>query len=694
MKITIKKLLFFSSLAVMVAVSSCKNEAKVEEEKIPGIIVENMDTSLRPNDDFFGYVNGTWYDKTEIPADRTRWGSFDELRKMTDVDALAILKTTMDSEKLKDAPSTGTVTDQQKAVYFYESIMDTVSRDAQGIDPLKPYLALIDEVSNVADLQKLMMETEPYGGIGFFSVGVGSHPKNSNLNAGYLASSGLGLSRDYYVDQDDDTKAKREKYRAHIAKMMMYLGETEEEAKANADNILAFETRLAEPRMNKVDRRDARKRFNPKSMSDLGEMTPAISWPTYLNGVGMKNLDTIIVTDPGYFVALNKILKEENVDDWKNYLRWTLIDRAAGQLSTEIDKTNWEFYGRDLRGSKEQRDLEERALNALNGNIGEALGKLYVDEKFPPEAKERARKMIDNIKLAFENRINGLEWMTDETKEKAIHKLRKLNVKIAYPDEWKDYGDLEVSSTKDGGTYFSNSLNIAKWNHNDAMAKLGKEVDKSEWMMAPQVVNAYFMPPYNEIVFPAAILQPPFYNFHADDAVNYGGIGAVIGHEISHCFDDSGSRYDAEGNLNNWWTDEDLEKFTVLGDRLAAQYDAAEVLPGVHINGKFTLGENIGDLGGVNAAYDGLQLYLAENGRPEDIDGFTAEQRFFLSWGTIWRTKYRDDALKNQIKTDPHSPGIQRAQMPLQNVDSFYEAFNIVEGDKMYLAPEDRVRIW
>lgn len=673
------------------ALVSCEKE---EAPKVPGIDVAKMDMNVSPKEDFFKHVNGTWYDNTEIPADRTRWGSFDELRKMTDGDALAILKTAMDSETLKDAPTTGTVTDQQKAVYFYESIMDTVTRDAQGVDPLKPYLARIDEVANITDLQKLMMETEPYGGIGFFGVGVGSHPKNSNLNTAFLGSAGLGLSRDYYVDQDDDTKAKREKYRTHIAKMMMYLGESKEEAKANADNILAFETRLAEPRMNKVDRRDARKRFNPKSMSDLAEMAPVVDWPTYLNGVGMKNVDTIIVTDPGYFVALNEILKEENISDWKNYLRWTLIDRAAAQLSTEIDKTNWEFYGRDLRGSKAQRDREERALNTLNGNIGEALGKLYVDEKFPPEAKERARKMIENIKLAFENRIKALDWMTDETKEKAIHKLRKLNVKIAYPDEWKDYSALEVSSTKDGGTYFENSLNIAKWNHDDAMAKLGKEVDKSEWLMAPQVVNAYFMPPYNEIVFPAAILQPPFYNYEADDAVNYGGIGAVIGHEISHCFDDSGSRYDAEGNLNNWWTDEDLEKFTELGDKLAAQYDAAEVLPGVHINGKFTLGENIGDLGGVNAAYDGLQLYLAENGRPEDIDGFTAEQRFFLSWGTIWRTKYRDDALKNQIKTDPHSPGIQRAQMPLQNIDAFYEAFDIIEGDAMYLAPEDRVKIW
>jgi putative endopeptidase len=296
--------------------------------------------------------------------------------------------------------------------------------------------------------------------------------------------------------------------------------------------------------------------------------------------------------------------------------------------------------------------------------------------------------------LAFENRINNIEWMAPETKEKAIEKLRKMNVKIAYPDVWKDYSALASTSVKDGGSYFDNTLNLKKWSFKEDWAKLGKEVDKSEWMMAPQVVNAYFMPPYNEIVFPAAILQPPFYNYQADDAVNYGGIGAVIGHEISHCFDDSGSRYDGDGNLNNWWTEDDLAKFTTLGKQLEDQYSAVEALPEVKLNGKYTLGENIGDLGGVSAAYDGLQIALKESGATEAIDGFTPEQRFFMSWGTIWRTKMRDDALKNLIKTNTHSPGMYRAVMPLQNVDAFYTAFDIKEGDGMYLKPEDRVRIW
>jgi putative endopeptidase len=690
----IKAGLLTIAVAVGVTLNSCKKE--VETPKIPGINLTYIDSIVKPNEDFFKYVNGGWLENAEIPSDRTRWGSFDELAKKTNSDALAILKEAIakGESTLKDAANVKTMTDQQKAVNLFESIMDTITRDKQGIDPLKPYLVKVDAIKNIDDLQKLLIEMEPYGGIGFFGAGVGSHPKNSNINAGYLSVGTLGVSRDYYVDMDDDTKAKREKYLAHVARMMQYIGDSEAEAKANADKILAFETRMAAPRMTKEDSRDARKRFNPKSMADLNEMTPSIDWRAYFDGIGAKSLDTVIVSDPGYFVALEGILKENNIDDWKNYLRWSVIDVNASYLSTDIDKTNWEFYSRDLRGAKAMRDREKRALSTLNGNIGEALGKLYVDAKFPPEAKAKAEKMIKNVMLAFESRIKNIDWMTPETKEKAIEKLRKMKVKIAYPDVWKDYSALGSTSVKNGGSYFDNTLHLKKWSHNKAIAKLGKEVDKSEWLMAPQQVNAYFMPPYNEIVFPAAILQPPFYNYQADDAVNYGGIGGVIGHEISHCFDDSGSRYDGDGNLNNWWTEEDLTKFTALGTQLSNQFNAVETLPDVKLNGTYTLGEDIGDLGGVNAAYDGLQMALKESGQTELIDGFTPEQRFFMSWATIWRVKYTDDRLKNQIKTDTHSPGMYRAGMPLQNIDAFYEAFDIKEGDNMYLAPEDRVRIW
>jgi putative endopeptidase len=688
----------FMSAIVLTSVLACKNESKndiAEVEKVPGINLEFMDNSVKPSEDFFKHVNGKWLEKTEIPDDQTRWGSFNELRKKTDYDALSILKSAMsenkDFKKIEVLPGS----DQEKAVKLFQTIMDTVSRNKQGIDPIKPYLAKINAINNIDDLQNYLIEMEPTGGAGFFGFGVGADPKNSDINSAYLGAGRLGLpDRDYYVKDDTDSKEKRELYVDHITKMLQFLGDSEPEANAQAKQILAFETRLAEPRMDKVERRDARKRYNPRSIDQVQNMVPAINWNNYFRGIGVKSIDTVIVSEVKYMNALQTILAENNLSDWKAYLRWSALNRSAGSLSNEIETASWEFYGKALRGAKKQRPRDERALQTLNGTIGEALGKLYVEQKFPPEAKLKAEKMISNVIKAFENRIKGVSWMTDETKEKAVEKLLALKVKIAYPDQWRDYSALEIKGVDEGGSYMQNMLNASAWNHSRNLEDLGNPVDKSRWGMAPQIVNAYFSPRFNEIVFPAAILQPPFYNYQADDAVNYGGIGAVIGHEISHCFDDSGSRYDKNGNLNNWWTDEDLKQFEALGNNLAEQYSAIEVLPETFINGKFTLGENIGDLGGVNAAYDALQLSFKENGRPENIDGFTPEQRFFMSWATVWRTKARDNALKNQIKTDPHSPGMNRAVQPLLNIDSFYEAFNIKETDSMYLEPEKRVRIW
>ncbi|WP_292947506.1 M13 family metallopeptidase [Olleya sp. UBA1516] len=677
----------------------CKEDKPAEPtaklEVVPGINLDYMDKSTQPKEDFFRYVNGKWLDNNEIPDDQATWGSFQELRKKTDADALAILKAAMsdnkDLENIKVLPGS----DQEKAVYFYQTIMDTIGRNKLGIEPVKPYLAKIEAIKNIEDLQAYMIEMEPQGGGGLYGFGVGSDPKDSNRNVAYLGGGSTGLpDRDYYIKDDADSKEKREKYVAHITRMFQYLGDDEATAKTQAEQILAFETRLEEAKMDKVDRRDARKRYNPRSIAEVQKMVPAVNWKNFISGIGVKQLDTVIIGDLGYFNRLQEVLADGNVSDWKAYLKWQTFNSAAGYLSTDIETANWEFYGKELNGSKAQRPREERALGALNGTVGEALGKLYVDKKFPAEAKVKAKKMIENVILAFENRINKLDWMSPETKQKAIEKLKATKVKIAYPDKWKDYSELKINSVEEGGSYLQNSLNATAWNFKDDIQKLGKPVDKSEWYMAPQVVNAYFNPAYNEIVFPAAILQPPFYNYTADDAVNYGGIGAVIGHEISHSFDDSGSRYDKDGNLNNWWTDEDLKQFEGLGKALADQYSGIEVLPETNINGAFTLGENIGDLGGVLAAYDALQMSFEQNGRPEDIDGFTAEQRFFMSWATVWRTKMRDDALKTRIKTDPHSPGMTRAVQPLLNIDAFYEAFDIKEGDKMFIAPEDRVRIW
>lgn len=684
------KLKTIGLMMVSTAVLTSVNAQEKQSKESHGINTSYMDRSVKPNDDFFRFVNGTWFDNTEIPADRTRWGSFDELRKNTDEDVKSILQEAIKSGKYASN------TDQGKAISYYKTIMDTVTRNKNGITPLKPYLQKIDAVKNAADLQKLLAEMQREGGgLGFFGVGVSTDAKNSNRNVVYLGTGSLGLpDREYYVSDTPDNVEKREKYVAHVTKMLQFLGENETTAKANAQQILAFETSLATPMLDRVQRRDRRKTYNPYSIADLEKLAPSIKWGEYLKTVGFTKLDSIIVSQPNYITAIDEIFEKGNVSDWKNYMRWTLLNGSTGALSTEIETASWEFYSKTLQGALKERPRDEKALQGVNGSLGEAIGKLYVEKKFPPEAKAKAEAMVKNVFKAFENRINNLPWMTKATKANAIAKIHKTNVKIGYPDKWKDYSKLTIKSPEEGGTYFDNRKNISKWRFQENIEKLNKPVDKEEWFMSPQTVNAYFNPSFNEIVFPAAILQPPFYDYKADEAVNYGGIGAVIGHEISHSFDDSGSRYDSDGNLKDWWTEEDLKQFTELGGALADQYSALEPLPGIFVDGKFTLGENIGDLGGVNAAYDGLQIYYAENGRPDLIDGFTPEQRFFISWATIWRTKSRDEYIKNQVKTDPHSPAQYRAYVPLQNVQSFYDAFEIKEGDGMYIAPENRVKIW
>ena len=688
----LKKALFFSAI-ISFGIVACRQEKL--EEKVVGIALENMDNTVRPNDDFFRHVNGAWIDKTEIPDDQTSWGGFNQLRKKTDADVLEILNKAIkerDFPKVKDAQGNEIDSDQEKAVNYYESIMDTVSRNKQGKAPLKPFLSKVDALITKKDIQEYITNMAPYGGGGFYGFGVYNDLKNSSQYAGYLGAGGLGLSRDYYVD--DKVKNKLEKYQEFVAKMLEEFGGDAKTAKMNAATIVAFEKSLAEPMMTKEQQRDTRNMYNPMSVAALQKMAPSIDWKAHLTGVGVKDLDRVIVTDPGYFKAMSAIFDKRSVKDIKLLLRWNTINTSLGLLSTDLEKANWEFYAQEMRGAKKQRARDERALGNLNGAIGEALGKLYVDAKFPPEAKKKAEEMIDNVMLGFEKRIASLAWMSDATKTKALEKLHKLTVKIAYPDVWKDYSELQVKGLKAGGTYFENAINVTKWNYNKNMAKLGQEVDRTEWGMSPQTVNAYFNPVNNEIVFPAAILQPPFYNYKADEAVNYGGIGAVIGHEISHSFDDQGARFDGDGNLKNWWTASDSEKFNVIGRKLVKQYSDIIAIDSMRLNGEYTLGENIGDLGGVQAAYEGLQIFLQKNGRPKNIDGYTPEQRFFLSWGTIWRTKMRDEALKNLIMTNTHAPGMYRAYMPLKNVDAFYDAFDVQEGDKMYLKPEDRVRIW
>ncbi|MBZ4035722.1 M13 family metallopeptidase [Flavobacterium sp. 17A] len=676
----------FGVLSAMLSITAVQAQNAPKE---PGINVSYMDTKVSPREDFFKYVNGTWLDKTDIPSDRTTWGSFNELIKRTDKDVMAVLKDASKNPKYKSN------TDQGKAVNLFNTYLDSVGRNKRGIEPLKPYLKKIDAIKNIADVQKYLVEMEKEGGSGFFGIYIGADDKNSSKNSINLAPSQLGLpDKDYYTSDDKDSKEKREKYELHVARMLQFIGESPEKAKQSAAEILALEIELSKPRLTRVERRDNRLQYNPMTIAEIQKLTPAIKWNEYFAGLGITKVNEVIVSEPKYMTALQTVFTENKVNQWKEYLKWDLLNGASGQLSTDIDNARFDFYSKTLRGAVKQLPAEERALNVVNGTVGEALGKLYVEKLFPAEAKEKAQKMIQNVILAYKNRINSLTWMSPETKVKAIEKLNKITIKIGYPDKWKDYSALTIKGVAEGGTYFDNMKNLSKWEFKESVEKLSKPVDKTEWGMSPQTVNAYYNPSYNEIVFPAAILQPPFYNYQADEAVNYGGIGAVIGHEISHGFDDSGARYNAEGNLVDWWTENDLKQFTALGTDLANQYSALEPLPGVHVDGNFTLGENIGDLGGINAAYDGLQLYLKENGNPGLIDGFTPEQRFFISWATVWRTKSRDEAIKNQVKTDPHSPGMYRAYVPIQNVDAFYKAFDIKKGDKMYVEPEKRVKIW
>lgn len=680
----------FVAAAVLLGAAGCQSNKKQmaqSDNETHGIELKYMDTTVSPRVDFYNYVNGTWMKENEIPADETRWGGFMVLRKETDMEMLEILKNAKESGKY------GPETDQAKALMIYESQLNTEARNKAGVSPLLPALEKIEAMESVADFQKLMSVDMIEISQPFLGLSAMSNPSNSAVNAAYITPGRLGLpDRDFYTDTSETGKTIRKQYVDHITRMLQFLGDDEEAAARQAETILAFETRLAVPRLDKVASRDFRNFNNPRSVAQLQKKLPQLNWEETFKDMGIsKKIDSVIVMQPAYMEVLNGMFSSPDLETWKTVMRWSTLNSAAGRLSTEISKANWEFYEKTLKGTKEQKPARERALATVNNSVGEALGKLYVEEKFPPEAKKKAEEMIANVIAAFEDRIRELDWMGEETKVKAIEKLEKFTVKIGYPDKWKDYSNLEVHP---GNSFYENMLAVRKWNVEDNLKRIDEPVDRTEWRMNPQTVNAYFNPFNNEIVFPAAILQPPFYDYKADEAVNYGGMGAVIGHEISHSFDDSGSRFDADGNLRNWWTAQDLDNFTERTKKLADQYSEVEVLDGVFVNGKFTLGENIGDLGGVLGAYDGLQRYLNEHGRPENIDGFTPEQRFFMSWATIWRTMIRDEALLNQIQTDPHSPGQIRAVQPLKNVDAFYEAFDIQPGDPMYLAPEDRVYIW
>lgn len=681
---------FLQSCSIQVVVKNdlpLKEEVKVAKEEHQhdhGISIEFMDKSVRPQDDFYNYVNGGWMKTAVIPADKSSWGSFNELGEKTDENSLTILKNIL-TEKYEKG------TEGQKIQDLYATYMDMDKRNADGINPIKGDLAKIDAIKNMKDLQKYLIEAVKEGNDPLFSWSVRGDLKNSKMNAVYLISASLGLGKDYYQKENEDNRKTLEEYTKYVASLLEIIGE--KNATEKAQRVVALEKSFAKTYLTNEEGRDANKRYNPKTMEELAKISKNINLVNYLKGAGV-NTDRVIIGELKYYENLDKFINPNNLELIKDYLKVHLVSDNTDYLDQRLDDLSFAFYGQYLKGQQVQRPMDKRALNLINGILGEAFGKLYVQKYFSPEAKKEMEVMIDYLKKSYRQHINNLDWMSATTKEKALEKLSKFNVKIAYPDKWEDYSKLVIGSPKDGANLYSNLKNIEKWDYEKALEKIGKPVDKTKWGMSPQTVNAYYSPLNNEIVFPAAILQAPFFDFKADPAVNFGGIGAVIGHEIAHGFDDGGAQFDGDGNLNNWWTEEDKKNFEVKVKQLADQFSKYEPVKGNFVNGVFTSGENIADLAGVAIAYDALQMYLKDKGNQELISGYSQNQRFFLSWATIWRTKSTEKYMINQVKTDPHTPGYFRAFAPLTNVDAFYEVFDVKEGDKHYKKPEDRIKIW
>ena len=651
------------------------------EDVTQAIALSNMDTTINPAEDFFRYCNGNWLKNNPIPDEYTSYGAFTEIDQHNELLIKDII-----NEVSKDTKAVqGSV--NQKIRDFYNTGMDTVAINERGYSELIPYFEKVDALSDKADLATLLgyLHSEGFGGL--FNAGPGTDPKNAEMVIMHLYQGGLSLpDRDDYFDES--SKEMREKYVEHVAKMFELTGTDSEPAMDIAKRILAFETELAKNSLTRVERRDPDRTYNRRSCQELQASTPIFNWDNYFNAAGSPAFDSLNVGMPDFIAALNDIILNTDIRTLKDYLDWKIIHGSASMLSSDFDTENFNFYSNYLYGQEVQQPRWRRILNATDGCLGEAIGQIYVEKHFPAEAKEKMERLIDNLRIALGERIKRLDWMCDETKAKALHKLDCFNVKVGYPNKWKDYSKYEVLPD----SYFQNVHRAIRFENEIDMAKIGKPVDKEEWFMTPQTVNAYYSPDMNEIVFPAAILQPPFFNMDADDAVNYGGIGVVIGHEMTHGFDDQGRKYDEKGNLNDWWTEEDAVRFNERTAQLVKLFDEFE-LRGNHINGELTLGENIADLGGLNIAWDAYQM-TDEAKANQNIDGFTPAPRFFISYGTIWRNNIRDKALERRIKEDVHSPAEARVNRALGSMPHFYEAFVVEPENKMYIPLEERAAIW
>ena len=652
-----------------------------EKAIVPAIELSNMDTSINPADDFFRYCNNNWLKNNPIPEEYSTYGAFTEIDQHNEI----LIQDIIDEVSKDVNAEKGSVA--QKIRDFYNAGMDSVAINERGYSELQPYFDMIDGMNDKAELAELMGKLHSDGIGGFFHASGSTDPKNAEMVIMHLYQGGLSLTdRDDYLV--DESKEMRDKYVEHVTKMFELTGTDSIEAAKKAQGILALETQLAKNSLSRVEMRDPDKTYNKRNRAELQKSTPNFNWDNYFNAAGAPAFDSLNVGMPDFIAGLNKIILNTDLNTIKDYLKWKVIHGSASMLSDDLDNENFSFYGNYLYGQEVQQPRWRRVQAAASGCLGEAIGQLYVEKHFPAEAKERMMKLVGNLRVALGERIKNLDWMSDETKAKALHKLDCFNVKIGYPDKWKDYSKYEVTPE----SYFQNVHRAIRFENERDMAKIGKPVDKDEWFMTPQTVNAYYSPEMNEIVFPAAILQPPFFNMDADDAVNYGGIGVVIGHEMTHGFDDQGCKYDENGNLNNWWTEEDATKFAERTQQLVKLFDEFQVR-GNQINGQLTLGENIADLGGLNVAWDAFQLTDQAKAN-QSIDGFTPAQRFFISYGTIWRNNSRDKYIERQVKTDVHSPAEARVNRTLGSMPHFYEAFEITPENGMYIAPEERATIW
>ena len=646
-----------------------------------GIDTANFDRSVRPQDDFYRYVNGGWLKRTDIPADASSWSAFNELRERSRNALHSILE---DAAKSRAAPGT----EGRKVGDLYASYMDTARVEKLGITPLAAEMRTIAAVNSQGQLPATFAHFARLGVGTPISVGVGQDGKQSSVNIVQIGQSGLGLpDRDYYLKQDAKMKETRAAYMKYITQLLT-LAKQPDPAGA-ASRIVALETQIAAPQWDRARNRDRNATYNKMTVAELAALTPSYSWPTYLKTAGLGAATDVIVRQPDYLKAVDPVLSHTPVSTWREYLTFKLLDNYAEQLPASFRRARFDFRGRTLSGQQEMAVRWKRSVDGVEGILGEPAGKLYVARYFRPEAKARMDALVKNILAAYRVGIDSLEWMSPETKIQAKDKLAHFTVKIGYPDKPRDYSALKVTR----GDLLGNAMRREVFQYNDAIGRLGNPVDRTRWGMTPQTVNAYYNASNNEIVFPAAILQPPFFNVEADDAVNYGAIGAVIGHEIGHGFDDQGRKSDGSGNLRDWWTASDAKAFEARTTKLGAEYQAINPIDDLHINPGLTMGENIGDLSGLAQAHRAYRISLGGKEAPV-IDGFTGDQRFFIGFAQIWRTKFRDESLRQQLLTNPHSPGMYRAFVPLINNDAFVAAFGVQTGDKMYLAPADRVKIW